>query len=210
VTDFADTAVRLGQERGWSCFPTKLNSAGKAKLPALYPLSAFTRLTPDQNAGHVWESAAGIAVALGAPSGGLGLIDIDHPGLADYVLERLKDQAPLMCGTPRGLHVFTLGTPSLPRNLAVRHPGDARTTHYPVDLLSTGTYCVIPPCAGYWWINEHAEPLYGSVEEVWRRLALSLDMPYEKARGYHFSERSPSSSPRLTTREIRQALDVGG
>jgi hypothetical protein len=148
---------------------------------------------------------------LGDPSGGLGCIDVDHPALADFIQRKLQAQPnpPLMCGTPHGLHVFTLGENSFPRNLAVKHPGDAASRRYPVDLLSSGTYVVIPPALGYWWISDGAEPAYGSVLDVWQQLAHRFDMPYERARSYHFSHSNRGSSPRLSTAEIREAMDVG-
>jgi hypothetical protein len=167
----------------WACFPTVMNEKGEPKKPKLEPLSAFVRLTPEQNQSHDWDGADGIAVALGDPSGGLGCIDVDDPGLAAYLESRLLLTAnpPLMVRTPQGLHIFTSGTPTLPRDYAVRYPGLPTSKYCLVQLLSGGCYAVVPPTAGYRWLNKGTEPAYGTTDEVWHRLALASNCPYTRA-----------------------------
>jgi hypothetical protein len=193
---------------GWAFFPTRRNERGEPKLPKLETLSAFTKLTPAQNNDHDWRGAAGIAVALGKPSGGLGCIDVDHPGLADYLRDMLLGlpAAPLAATTPTGLHIFTTGPETLPQDLAARYPGVPARRFCLVQLLSTGCYAVIPPTEGYRWINKGSSPGLGSPAEIWRRLALAYGIPHERAKDFHFLPRDRSSSPRLSTREIREAM----
>jgi hypothetical protein len=189
----------------WACFPTVNNKRGEPKKPKLETLSAFTRLTPDQNESHDWGGADGIAVALGEPSGGLGCIDVDDPGLWFYLRDRLEggNHPPLMVQTPNGGHIFTLGPPTLPRDYAAKYPGCNASRYCLVQLLSAGCYAVVPPTEGYRWINPGAEPAYGTTEEVWRRLALALRMPYTRAKNHHFAPRAREPSPRLSPHEIR-------
>jgi hypothetical protein len=192
----------------WACFPIVKNARGEPKLPRLEPLSSFTRLTPEQNEEHDWNGADGIAVALGAPSGDLGCIDVDDPGLANYIRDRLEGgaRAPLMATSPHGLHIFTLGPPTLPRDLAVKYPGLAASKQCLVQLLSGGCYAVIPWTAGHHWVNPGAAPAAGTTDEVWKRLSAALRMPSVRAQDLHFQPKQRDSSPRLSTREIREAL----
>jgi hypothetical protein len=196
---------------GWACFPVVRNARGEPKRPRLEPLSAFMRLTPADNEKHDWKGAAGIGVALGKPSGLLNAIDVDDAGLACYLAGRLlaTPAPPLMSRTPRdGLHVFTVGRPTLPLDLAVKYPGLPAGKYCLVQLLSVGTFVVVPPTRNYEWLTPlgEAEPLYGDVREVWRRLALAHAMPWTRAREYHFQRRERFLSPHLSTAEIREAM----
>jgi hypothetical protein len=75
----------------------------------------------------------------------------------------------------------------------------------PIDLLSDGCICVIPPAAGYEWaFGSDAEPLYAeSITAAWWMLSKATGIYSRPSRRLDFEpwERSPGP----TTARMREA-----
>ena len=132
------------------------------------------------------------------------MIDVDDIGLSECLLGYLSaaPTPPLMISTVRGrLHVYCVEpSPSRPIDLEVRYQGRRCL----VQLLSAGCVAAAPPTPGYAWINQDAEPFYGTVGAVWNRIAKTLGLPYKRATPYSFLRRERSRGP--TTEQIREAI----
>jgi hypothetical protein len=199
TTDFATFAKAYAERRLAVC-PLRLDEDGIAKVP----LSDFyPRFRREQNTSHDWSTAAGLGIVLGRPSGNLAVVDIDDLGLADYLRRRLSERSdpPLMVRTARDrLHIYVVElSPSKPVDLDVRYSGRRCL----VQLLAATCQASAPPTPGYRWLDPEAQPLYGQVADVWRALALELDLPYREAKPWSFLRRERSRGP--TTAQLREA-----
>ena len=197
--DFTGVASAMAQGLITVC-ALALDDDGLAKRPVSQD---YFRLTPADNASQDWSSARGIGIVLGRPSGCLAVIDVDDAGLADFLLRMLSGEVrpPRMVKTARGrLHVYVQElTPSAPADLEVRYQGRRCL----VQLLGRGCQAAIPPTARYAWVDEEAQPLYGNVRDVWRRISLEYGLPYREATPYSFLRHERSRGP--STTQMRQA-----
>ena len=200
TTVLARAAVLYGH-RGIAVLPTIFNDDHLPKRPIS---DSYPRFTPEDNAGHDWSRADGLAIALGKPSGGLALIDVDDLGLSEYLKQRVgSDPAPpLMATTARSrLHLYCQETsPSRPLDLEVSYQGRRCL----VQLLAAACCAVAPPTRGYAWVDAKAEPLYGSVGACWHHLAVTFGLPYRAAKPWSFLRRERSRGP--TIAQLRESL----
>jgi Bifunctional DNA primase/polymerase, N-terminal len=209
MTDFRAVAASYA-ENGITVCPLGLDQAGKPKQ-RLDPRS--TRFRPRDNTSHAWEHdlVKGIAIVLGPPSGGLAVIDIDARGMADFVWHWLSasDRPPLMCRTPRGVHIYCREPePSRWNHLTAKYQG----REYDVDILCAGNVSAVPPTPGYKWLDNKglARPAYGNVLDIWREISIHAPhgIPYVFRRA---RSGGGSRSPSPSTSQIREALrDVRG
>jgi hypothetical protein len=133
----------------------------------------FGGFCPEDNTAWDWGRAVGIALVLGRQSRNLGVIDVDDAGLGEWLGRQLSPWAnpPLMSTSPNGLHIFTIETvPSREVVLEARH----QNRRCPVELKGAGCVITIPPTPGYRWLAPTAEPYYGDVAALWRRLSLEF------------------------------------
>jgi Bifunctional DNA primase/polymerase, N-terminal len=209
MTDFAATAARYAERSITVCRLT-LDSYGRPKqrLDPYAPLrtGGDARWQPSDNTSLDWQApeVKGIAIVLGPPSGNLAVIDIDDRGLGEYLWHWLSvlQVPPLMCLTPRGLHIYCREPkPSRWNHLRAKYQG----RECDVDILAAGNVSAIPPTPGYHWLNKHALSVYGYVGAVWHDISLKapLGIPYAEGRA---RLKSRTSSPSPTTRQIREAL----
>jgi hypothetical protein len=188
-------------ERGLAVCPLILDEDGIAKKPLS---DQYPRFKASHNTRHDWSAAQGLGIVLGRPSNNLAVVDVDDLGLSDFLRSRLSEQnhPPLMAETARGrLHVYCVEpTPSRPTDLEVNYSGRRCL----VQLLAAACQVAAPPTAGYAWIDVGLQPAYGTVAEVWRRLALEFNLPYREARPWSFLRRERSRGP--TTGQLRESL----
>ena len=180
--------------------PLGQDENGRAKVPLI---KFYPRLRPQDNLENDWSLASGLGIVLGRPSGHLATIDIDDPGLAEFLKRHLSQQEvpPLMSETPRpGLHIWCIEpATSAPVDLEVYY----QNRRCLVQLLAAACQAAAPPTPGYWWLNE-GEPFYGTAGSVWNRIAKELGLAYRAATPYSFLRNERSRGP--TVAEIREAL----
>jgi hypothetical protein len=197
-TRLRDTARIYGQ-RGLAAMPLVLDPDGNPKRPMFEDGGAWLRFRVEDNLSHPWDQADGLGIILGAPSGNLGVVDVDDERLTDAILRHYagRADAPLMCRTPHGLHLYTVEPQSsVSVDLLVSGRGWAASNPAKVQLLGRTRQAAAPPTRGYRWIDAKAAPAYAPLGASWHRLAGELGLYYKleshgPKRGREWSRRLP-------------------
>jgi Bifunctional DNA primase/polymerase, N-terminal len=194
-------AAEAYAEQGIAVVPLGRDKNGRPKIPQV---KFYPRLRPEDNLENDWSFAAGLGIVLGRPSGHLAAIDVDDPGLADFLKRRLSEReaAPLMDETPRpGLHIWCVEpVTSTPVDLEVRYQNRPCL----VQILGAACQAAAPPTPGYFWLTK-GEPFYGTAGSVWNRIAKEFGLAYRAATPFSFLRHERSRGP--ATAEIREALE---
>jgi hypothetical protein len=201
-----DAAERFA-DRGIAVCPLGLDDDDKPKRPLD---DSYPRFSTTQNATHDWqhEDVLGIGIVLGRPSGLLAVLDVDDEGLAGYIERWLMktEKPPLMCRTPKGLHIYVTETRvSKPQDLVVRYQGRDCL----LQILGGACVSAAPPTPGYRWLNPDCQPAYGDALRVWHDLSVKspIALYYRERLPWHFRARERSPGP--TANQLREAFDVG-
>ena len=128
--------------RGWCPIPLSLDAQGLPKKPIP---TGWTKLTPASAPALAWESAIGIGVVLGRPSGNLAVIDLDDPDYAQMLFDapHFTRLVRTVRGRAHAYYIEESASNSHPLEMAA----DGRT--FKLELKTTGTQVAVPPTPGY-------------------------------------------------------------
>ncbi len=178
--DFRAAARDNLEQYSWVCHPLRRNNEGYVKKPIV---EGWQNLKADLEviSALPWEQAEGMGIVLGPASGNLAAIDVDDEELAADSAAWLSRQhiCPLMAWTARRrIHVYCIEpTPSRSRKLAMLY----HCRRVGIELRAEGNQIAAPPTPPYMFLNATWEPWYGSVGDLWIKMALALGVTYPPA-----------------------------